>query len=467
MRHDLRTLSLAALCLALGACGDDDDDGGGPAEGEPVVVTFPSPELAAGPDDHVVMIVDNGFDLSLPALEGKVLGCYQRVCDAAAPEPPPADFAEAKGRFLEQLAQKDTSCRLEPGASLRKSASLARLAPQKEAWNTELARKALTQQHPNFSEIARVLGGEDSYSYHGTWVASALAYQNPKAKFVVVNNEAIQRADASPRCPTPEEFELELALYRDPAVRAAYAASPYEQIGEQADALVRRFGVTIVNESFGPNPYPIMADACPGLDWQGYYELLAELGAARAEAIAATGAFDGLSVLTLVAAGNDGLTLDTPAVSLRCGSDALPDGFGPGSATALVGSYDPVSGARSAFSNAGGCVGAYAPGEGIVVTGPEGWLFVVSGTSFASPLAARALTLEQPASAGGLALRDALLAARGPEGFLPRASFPSALFYRDASSAVAAAPGVALAPRARGPGLAAPRRPSFAPPGPR
>ncbi|HEU4409815.1 MAG TPA: S8 family serine peptidase [Polyangiaceae bacterium] len=471
-------MGLLALSLAA-ACGDDDDNGGQPvvarpAEGEPVAVPFECPEAAAAEGEHVVLVIDNGFDLSLPELEGKVIGCYQRVCDGPSPGaggPPPADFAEAKRRFLEELGQKDVSCRLAKGASLRKSSSFERIAPQKDAWNRALASKTLSQEFPGFEEVARVLGGERSFVYHGTWVLSALAHQNPKAKFVVVNNEAIRRSDARPGCPSAEDFERELALLRDPEVRAAYLASPYEQLGEQTDELVRRFGVTVVNRSFGFDPWPLMAEACPGLDWQGYYALQAELSNARTAALSDAGAFGGMSVLSLDAAGNDGYPLESAADSLNCGGGGQPDGFGPASASLLVGSYDPATLARSEFSNYGRCVDAYAPGEAIVVTGPDGWLNVVSGTSFAAPLAARAVTLEQPAGAGGLALRDGLFAARGPEGNLPKASFPAALFYRDAAppgagtaalaSLVArAAPPPALA--AGGP-LRAPRRPSFAP----
>jgi hypothetical protein len=465
--------ALAALAASGPAgCGDDDDGGGGGGgrrepEGEPVEVTFECPEAPPAPGGHVIMVVDHGFDLSLPELAGKVVGCYQRVCDGPDEGGAlPGDFEGAKRAYLERLATKDVSCRLAPGATLRKSASLSRIAPQKEAWNRELSRKTLTESFPGFDDVARVVGGEESYSYHGTWVASVLAYRNPDAKFVVVNDRAIRRSDVAPSCPSPAEFDLELSLYRDPDVRAAYAAAPYEQIGEQFDEIVRRFGVTLVNESFGQEHWRTLVEVCPGLDWRAYYQVASELADARVRALAAAGALGGMSVLSLVAAGNDGLPVDGPADALRCGGEGSADGYGPDSATALVGSYDAASRERSAFSDFGACVEAYAPGEAIVVTGPEGWLFAVSGTSFAAPLAARSLALGRPATEGGRGLRGALLASREPDGSLPAASFPAELLYRDKS--VEFAPGVAAAlaaraarPRRFGPGPLA--RPSFAP----
>lgn len=482
MRFRLRELGLLLLVPLAAACGDDDDDNsaavGPPPEGDPVVVPFECPEAAAAPGDHVVLVVDNGFDLSLPAFQGKILGCYQRVCDGPAPDDggggtPPADFNEAKQRFITELGQKDVSCRLQTGASLRKSSAFERIAPQKEAWNAAISGRTVTAGFPQLDDISRVIGGESSFLYHGTWVLSALAYQNPKAKFVVVNNESIRRPDQQPGCPTPAEFDREIALYRDPEVRAAYLASPYEQLGEQIDGLVRRFGVTVANRSFGFDPWPQMAAVCPGLDWQTYYAVSSELSTARTAALSDAGLFDDMSVLSLDAAGNEGAQLTTAADALNCGGGGQPDGFGPASATLLVGSYDPATLEHSDFSNYGACVDAYAPGEAIVVTGPEGWLSVVSGTSFAAPLTARAMTLEQPATAGGIGLRDALFAARGPDGDLPRTSFPAALFYRDQPSTTAAASALispALrsplpSPAARPP-LRAPRRPGFAAPMP-
>ncbi|HEU4533684.1 MAG TPA: S8/S53 family peptidase, partial [Polyangiaceae bacterium] len=433
---------LASALLAAGACGDDDDDNGDggatppPAtEGEAELIPFDCPETPPTAGEHVVMIVDHGFDLTLPVFQGKLAGCFRRVCDEVAPAEPPADAAGAKQRFIDQINAPD-NCRLESGALLRKSRSFASIAPSKDAWNAAVGAKTLTQGFPEFDTIARVLGGEDTYSYHGTWVASVIAYQNPGVKFVVVANDAIRRADAPIGCPTPAEFDAELALYNDPDVRAAYVAAPYGQSSQQVDDVVRRLGVTVVNESFGSNPWLVMNEICPGLDWQGYYATITALGDERFRGLTQAGVLDGMSVLTVAAAGNEGVTINTEADSLRCGGGQQPDGYGPASATMLVGSYEPLSGQRSDFSNDGACVDAYAPGESIVVAGPEGWLFVVSGTSFSAPMTTRFLTRAEPATTGGPGLGAALLAAREPGGNLPAAAFPSALFYRERAASV-------------------------------
>ncbi|MCU0685133.1 MAG: S8/S53 family peptidase [Polyangiaceae bacterium] len=429
---------LASALVAAGACGDDDDDSdGGPVvtEGAAELVPFDCPEAPATAGEHVVMIIDHGFDLSLPVFQDKLAGCFRRVCDEVAPPPPPADAAEAKQRFIDDLNRPD-NCRLESGALLRKSRSFADIAPSKEAWNAQVGAKTMTQSFPDFAKIIRVIGGEDTYSYHGTWVASVIAYQNPNVKFVVVANDAIRRADVAPSCPTAADLDAEIALYNDPDVRAAYVAAPYGQASQQVDDVVRRLGVTLVNESFGSEPWRELNTICPGPDWERYYATTTELNNLRFTALTQAGTLDGMSVLTIAASGNDGATLDREADSLRCGGGRQPDGFGPGSSTMLVGSYDPATEARSAFSNVGACVDAYAPGEDILVSGPDGWLNVVSGTSFAAPMAVRFLTLGQPAATGGPGLASALLGARESNSNLPITGFPAALFYSDRTTTV-------------------------------
>ena len=89
----------------------------------------------------------------------------------------------------------------------------------------------------------------------------------------------------------------------------------------------------------------------------------------------------GPSVLTVVAAGNDGVEIDS-------GSDSLSCDLGDPKSL-LVGAYNPGTLARNSFSNYGACVNLYAPGQAIVVEYAGGWLIWASGTSFAAPLTAR------------------------------------------------------------------------------
>jgi len=75
--------------------------------GAEVVESFVSPELAAPADAPVALVVDEGFDLGLEALAGRVLAAYHVECAPEPPTSPPLEatpFAEAKASFHARIA---------------------------------------------------------------------------------------------------------------------------------------------------------------------------------------------------------------------------------------------------------------------------------------------------------------------------------------------------------------------------
>ena len=123
-----------------------------------------------------------------------------------------------------------------------------------------------------------------------------------------------------------------------------------------------------------------------------------------------------------MAAGNDGVKIDT-------GSDSLSCDLGDPKSL-LVGAYNPATLAQNMFSNYGACVNVYAPGQAIVVEYAGGWLTWASGTSFSAPLTARYASMTAAAPFDPVAERTAIVAKADPTSqFLPVGLFPSDFFY--------------------------------------
>ena len=168
-------------------------------------------------------------------------------------------------------------------------------------------------------------------------------------------------------------------LLNDPQIYAAFVNQPAQIDGELADAEAT-YDVEIVNESFGAESRQtlemLQSKYCSiPVDLSAYFALIDKV------TIDHNATIGGPSILTVVAAGNDGVKIDTGADSLSCD-------LGDPKAL-LVGAYNPETLVRNMFSNYGACVNVYAPGQAIVVDYAGGWLTWASGTSFSSPLTAR------------------------------------------------------------------------------
>ncbi len=411
--------------IGLAACTSSSSQG---KEGAPVLVPFTCPDLAADGKHQVVAIIDRGFDLSLPVFQGKIAGCYTVTCADApaqtrASDPP--TFEHDKATALAELPVKDTRCHLVPGITLRKSARLDIVAEEREAWNAAILAHTAPTDAP---EVAVVLGGEDSYSYHGTWTSSIIAYDNPGVRIVFIENDGIKRANVAPECASRAAIERSTALLQDPEIRAAGVTSPVASLDDDYAALYRHHGVTLQNKSFGQLPLAKVQETCPDVADAYAANAAIEADVAGAEEHAHNDKeYAGVALVNVRASGNEGKVLATMADRIDCPSDPRNVPYGAESFDTMIGSYGthPDGSPRtSAFSNTGACVTAYAPGEHIVAISPGGFLTVVSGTSFAAPLVVRHLSLLSPGTTP-----KAMRATLAETSDLPVAWFPPELIY--------------------------------------
>jgi hypothetical protein len=420
MHRSMRLSCIAVLATSLVACGCS-KSGESSSEGAPVLVPFTLPDLPADGKHQVVAVVDNGFDLSLPVFQGKIAGGYTVKC--VDYDEQPTSFDEAKRQLLAHYAVKDTHCHLVSGITLRRSAKLDEIAGKLAAWNASIIGHT---GDDSLSDVPKILGGEDSYTYHGTSTAALIAYRNPNVRIVFIENEGIRRSARAAACPSAESLRLDIALDQDPEVRAAYLSVPSPAVTDELAAVYRHHGVTLQNESFGPLSLAALQNKCPDVAdlYATFSQLEADLTGAREHAFNDKD-YAGIALLSVRSAGNDGATIASLVDHVDCPSDPRNVSYGPSSRDVMIGSSAPGKNVPSHFSNIGPCVLAYAPGEHVVTLAPGGFLAPFSGTSFAAPLVVRHFSMS-PVGTTPEAMR-AMLADAGT--FLPDEWFPSELLY--------------------------------------
>lgn len=415
-----------ALCSLLVGCADPELPSLEGAGAE-VVERFGSPELAPPADAPVALVMDEGFDLGLDVLAGRVLAAYHVECEPRSQATPPLEsytFAEAKASALAAYKARDERCRLVPGVTLRRSAWLDALADERDDWNEAFDEEELHELPDAYYERFRdVLYGDRKYTYHGTSVLSVLAAAAPKAKFVVVETDLRSSGERAP-CPTLGTMSRWIELYRDPDVAAGFAARVPSRFDEELFALERRYGVTYRNQSFGSEPSRVRGNECPGLPWSEYYGAASDLST-KAER-ARDSLFPGDETLVFRSAGNVSAVIDTAGDVPEC--EPTTD-----RRSVTVGAYDPDG--IAPFSNRGGCVDVYAPGTGVLAWAPKGYRMLFGGTSAAAPIA-MGVAMRRLGSGTRSARREAFLARFGrppsPGGlgrFLPFADVPPSVLY--------------------------------------
>lgn len=410
---------LATAILILGACGGG---GGG---------LVPSSKL----QQQNVMVIDEGMDVSVPDLQGKVAGAYTETCAAdtgsgpsLVPDGGPVDagayFNSLKQMFLTELAKTDESCHLTSGISAKKD-PLSAIAQYKERWNTMVRHDQTAAQvftPAELSVLQTPLQNElMSFSYHGTATSTTVAHENPTVRLVLVERQLMSESQvqAGFTCFDQAEIDQLVALLSDPEVFAA-AANQKATLDADLAAAMSAHEVGLVNESFGTTARSVLenmqSQQCPKtIDLSGYFKVITGIDVAHAATLT------GPAVLTVRAAGNDGANINSGADALDCN---------PGDPTTLeVGSYDPANGVQNIFSNFGACVDLFAPGQGIVTTYAGGWLLPVDGTSFASPLTARFASIKAPSPFSVATARAAVKANVDGTGELPATLFPADFFY--------------------------------------
>lgn len=421
------------LGAALGGCGDDG-------------VSFVPASADRGQN---LMVIDEGFDLSAAEFSGKLVAAYTFDCRAGDPG---ADSGgplgidgistgapdDQKQEILSALATRDDSCRLRAGIST-KSDPLASVARFRARWNAamrndqplgaafsaeewQVLRPALDQALSNFP-------------FHGTATAGTAAHDNDVVRLVLVERPLGDASDVSATytCVAQADLDRFVALYGDPDVVAAYASRPRSTLDADLDDAMAMHAVGLVNESYGYSARLFleqlqqMAD-CPAADFTGYFETLGGLDVADRRATASSGT---AAPLIVQAAGNDGAQIDSVTDALDCD---LGDPF-----NLSVGSL-ALDGTISSFSNHGACVDLYAPGESVIAPVAGGWYFAVDGTSFAAPMAARALSLAAASPFDAAQARQQLLAQQANSGEeIPPTAFPGDFFYEPSPTAAAQA----------------------------
>ena len=388
-----------------------------------------------GGHEAVVMVIDEGIDLTAADLQGKVVASYTETCvddssggggyDAGAVDGGPS-FATLKQMYLAALSQPDDSCHLSSGISA-KADPLASVAQFKSRWNAMVRANQTPSDVFSASEAAQLMGPLDAelfgaFNYHGTATSSTVAHENGNVRLVLVERQLASEGSLQTNFPCIAQADIDqvVELLSDPQVYAASVNQPAQIDGELADAQATH-NVQIVNESFGAESRQtlemLQQQYCPNsVDLSAYFALIDK------ETIDHNATIGGPSLLTVQSAGNDGVKIDS-------GSDSLSCDLGDPKAL-LVGAYNPGTLARNTFSDYGACVNVYAPGQAIVVDYAGGWVTWASGTSFSSPLTARLASMTAAAPFDPTAERTAIVAKADPTTqFLPVGLFPSDFFY--------------------------------------
>lgn len=393
---------------------------------------------ASGNPQQNVMVIDTGIDLSAADLQGRVSAVYTETCvDNSGPASdagsmPAVDggpvFDAMKQALLMAFAQPDDSCDLKPGIG-GKTDPMPTIAKFKLRWNAMVRANQLPSQVFNADEISQLMAPIDNemhtFAYHGTATSTTVSHENPQARLVLVERQLASEGALMTgfTCFAQSDINQAVDLLSDPQVYAAAVAQP-AQIDSQIAQAQTTYKVGIVNESFGAESRQTLESLqlsakCPQpIDLSAYFALIDKMTNAHNATIA------GPPILTVQAAGNDGVEIDTGADSLSCDLGDPKD--------LLVGSYDPLTLARNTFSNYGACVNVYAPGQDIVVEYAGGWLLFPDGTSFSSPLTARyaSMATSVPSPFDPAGARTAVLSVIGQQNqFLPVNLFPQDFFY--------------------------------------
>jgi hypothetical protein len=385
-----------------------------------------------------VMVIDEGIDLSVSELQGKVSGAYTETCvdssgggDSGSIVPPGGpvksgpQFDALKQMLIASFSQVDDSCHLRPGIS-GKADPMASIAQYKQRWNQMIRANQTGADVFTPTEWAQIQGPLqtqfENFEYHGTSTSTTIAHAYPDVRLVLVERKLMSESQiqAGFSCFDQAEIDQIVNLLNDPDVFAAAAAQKATLDTDLAAALAAH-DVGVVNQSFGTSARVVLEklqtdnDCATPIDLSAYFTALTAIDARHATML------PGPPVLTVRAAGNDGAEINTAADALDC----LPGD----PSTLVAGSYNPANGVQNAFSNFGGCVDLYAPGQAIVTMYAGGWLLPADGTSFASPLTARLASLSAPSPFTVASARQSVLGQVDVTGELPAALFPSDFFY--------------------------------------
>lgn len=365
-------------------------------------------------DPHVALIIDQGFSLHSPNYINQLAATYTFSCPHSLNLlfMLSGHYESNKKKLLDYVAAEQENCFLREG--LETDISLLKgFAQVKERWNQNLLRG---EPFPNVHGAMPL--------FHGTMVASLIAFRNPSTRLVLVQRNLIS---ITPRetmalffCSPYSQVLIDRAyrLFKDEDVRTAFLRKPHP-VSLGLAAIIRRHNVTLVNKSYtAPQARQFenfRARSCPHLPplkLELFFNTIDALFAERDRKHGFT--YDQRQALTFKAAGNDAIEVKKCTTSDRLilvGSSMLP-------------------GVKAEHSNWGHCVSLYNLGDEVITRLPYGLLGVASGTSFAAPLTLRYVSLHYSPSSSPREIKRRLLRLADQRGFLPSAAFPHELSYR-------------------------------------
>lgn len=438
--------SLVALAVCIFGCGSsgsqklpDNDDGNNDL--------LPPQPISLVPTDaskRAVMVVDDGFDLNQEVFKNKVVAAYTVVCMGGPQNDYSGSFVQAKRAILQEFAKQDTRCRIEKNIYFRPSRNFASIASYREQWNRALLAKDPSQLSSINQSIKKtisdVITGEDGkYNYHGTATAGTLSYNNENVQLILVQKHLSQgykshaANDAKFSCLTQAEVDNELPFYKDGDIQKAFIERPLSTEEEGIQNLIREHNVSLVNLSSGRltrGGYEVLAKQhnCDQLDLREYFQTVFDLNKKRTAYLWEKGAL-GKNHLTLQAAGNDGMEINSGADAFDC-SDVAHNRL-------LVGATD-ASGRATDFTNFGQCVDVFTMGDSMVVSAPQNFLSVTQGTSFSAPMLTRYLSKTFALASTPQEIVIALKNQMDVNKFLPAYVWPEELAWKRKSRTIVA-----------------------------
>lgn len=413
-----------------------DDDGEGDAEGD----GGRGGRADVGPD-HVVVVMDDGFDVGHEVFKDKILATYTIDCEVKDKPEDEVDAeslsdAEMKAKYLESYASQDSVCVVKDGIEFQVGGDYAAVLGVRQEWNANIkAKRPPLSDAARTSEVQSVIGGAASgLNYHGTSTAGMIVYQNPKTKLVLLQYRLLRPGESivKDKCPTQRALDQYVRIHKDAAVRKAYVEGPIDDTNRKLNELILKHKITIANLSLGsPTADAIekqlAQEGCGQLSYDEYYQTAGQLDYEREAYRYAKGVYDAYSLLVVQAAGNEGARIDDFKQTTDCGA--------PEHEVIMVGALD-ASGQRASFTNFGRCVQVYMIGHNVIVPAPRDFLDISSGTSFSAPLLSRHVSLTYKTSKSPRAIIEALEQEADAQGHLPASSYPREIAYEDASKPI-------------------------------
>ena len=366
-----------------------------------------------------VAIMDDGFDESLAVFKGKILAKLSITCDEEPDDTSDKEtsiedisYEDLKMAVIQSINTDDSSCKFVEQMEFAKSASFKEISKFREPWNEYFLKKQDLPSFPSSDPIAltsyptnntskssgltgsdakqvyKVLKGEEKFNYHGTHVASLVAYKNDNVDLVLIQKKlkvAGETSEEKINCFSQAELDKIAKIYRDPDVIKANNEAPLRGEEKNKDEVFTKYNIDFLNTSFGKPPTLeiekiFKESGCPAVKFSEFFASMNEFESKREISIRKRGLIKS-KALQINAFGNDSLPLNKPEDGEECSKVF----------TLNVGASD-ANGKPASFTNTGDCLDVWAPGVRIIAGAPEDFLLSVNGTSFSSPLFLRYLT---------------------------------------------------------------------------